>query len=351
MNTSPDYVNRLSLFLAKMIHDGAYDAHTLNEDNELVYDPTKDDRFSHYFKMRDKYGMVFTNDTKYNKQRSLYLTMIDDFNAERLTADETLLTEIDIIPRAYTNKDRESIKTFTDTAYGYYDHERTPMIKHLPQGIIFGQFLTFWPAKMKYYLGKPDQNTKIGYYGHKYIEDENGKQYYYLKNEVDEDGLPITVETTEDTGVPAITWIGSKSEGLLYSLGYLLRDLRDLKLDETDPERMHRAMLALHDLLLGLFLMWIASLMMYDTLTPTKKDKAIYSQAQQYGQSIMMKSLNEFDPINSIFGAIKWTPAFVSILGKSVDSFKSTLTGETELTKFFRDSFKMLEVLPMDIRK
>jgi hypothetical protein len=38
----PDYLNRMVLFVAKMKHDGCYDAYTLNEENRLVYDWKKD---------------------------------------------------------------------------------------------------------------------------------------------------------------------------------------------------------------------------------------------------------------------------------------------------------------------
>lgn len=55
-NTAPDYVNRLSLFLAKMIKDGCYEAHSVDENGNLIYDPKKDKRFSYYLEMRERYG-------------------------------------------------------------------------------------------------------------------------------------------------------------------------------------------------------------------------------------------------------------------------------------------------------
>lgn len=134
----------MSLFLAKMVKDGAYEAHSINELGQLIYDPSKDKRYEYYFKMREKYEFNFhKTDTKYNDQRSLYLNAIKEFNAERSVLNLSQLKEKDNIPRAYFSKERDSIKTFSDTAYGYYDKERAPIIKYLPQGIIFGQFMTF----------------------------------------------------------------------------------------------------------------------------------------------------------------------------------------------------------------
>ena len=42
----PDYLNRMVLFVAKMNHDGCYDAYTLTEDNRLEYNWRKDKRFN-----------------------------------------------------------------------------------------------------------------------------------------------------------------------------------------------------------------------------------------------------------------------------------------------------------------
>ena len=129
MNNAPDYVNRMTLFVAKMVHDGCYDAHTINKNGEFIYDPTKDKRFAVYFERRGKYNFKFAeNDKEYNDQRSLYLSMLEDFNTENLQLGQPLLDERkDMIPRAYTHKERESIKVFADMAYGFYDHERSAL--------------------------------------------------------------------------------------------------------------------------------------------------------------------------------------------------------------------------------
>jgi hypothetical protein len=45
-NSAPDYFNRLTLFIAKMMEDGCFEAHSLDADGNLVYDFKKDARFS-----------------------------------------------------------------------------------------------------------------------------------------------------------------------------------------------------------------------------------------------------------------------------------------------------------------
>jgi len=47
----------------------------------------------------------------------------------------------------------------------------------------------------------------------------------------------------------------------MYSLAHCLRDIKHL--DTVDPQRKARAEVMIHDLLLGLLLMMIASLMLY----------------------------------------------------------------------------------------
>lgn len=80
---SPDYQHRMSLLLAKMIADGCYEAHYMNENNELVYDMFKDKRFEVFFSGD-------TKNPKYMEQKSLYYTYVDDYTAAgvKLKKDE-----------------------------------------------------------------------------------------------------------------------------------------------------------------------------------------------------------------------------------------------------------------------
>ena len=181
-----------------MHKDGSFEAHSLDAEGNLKYDPRKDKRFSYYFEKREQYNyQAHHTDEKYNDQRSLYLTHIEEFNGDNLLSTDKLLTEKDLIPEAYTNKERESMKTFTELAYGYYDHERSPIIKHLPLGIMFGQFMTFWPAKVKYYFAPQDTTTKRGHFEQKYEIVEGKKIPVYAFYDNDENGAPVRREVLE----------------------------------------------------------------------------------------------------------------------------------------------------------
>lgn len=362
-NTAPDYVNRMSLLIAKMIHDGSYEAHSLNSDGQLVYDPSKDARYSHYFKMRKQFGfnydMSANPDELYNKQRSLYRSIIDEFNGENSSFGEKPLTEKDNIPAAYTSKERGSIKNFSDMAYGFYDQDMSPLIKHKIVGTLFGQFLTFWPSKVKYYFGKPDQKSPRGYMGQKFIIDDDGnKVLYYQKVKTDEDGKVVVDEdgnyemmevTKDQLGpkdpiIPANVWIGSPSEGLMYSLGLTIRALATGNLSSTDPQRIANAKVGLHDLLVSMLMMWIGYLIMSAGEDGTKPFKEM-DQYEQLATKIGMKSFGEFNPFD-IAGALSWEPAFASMLSNTMTDLKSVLAGKSDLVTFLRSNWSMMEILP-----
>lgn len=348
-NNAPDYVNRMTLFVAKMIHDGCYDAHTIDKNGDFKYDPTKDKRFKKYFEKRKQYKYQFANnDQEYNDQRSLYITMLDDFNAENERLNLALLDEkTDLIPRAYTHKERESIKVFSDMAYGFYDHERSAMWKHTAIGSLFGQFLTYWPAKVKYYFGKESKGVQ-GKYEQKYTIDENGeKKFIYLKDVLDEDGnLEGTEETYENTGRKAMHFMGSPMEGLMYSLGLVGRDLVMGNFDKTPVERIRRAKLAIHDLVMGMLVLALLRVLFEQFNESGSRDEGYANQALGVTQKAFEKAMQEFDPFTSVFGAFSWEPAVISMMSNVKRDFARLFTGDTNVETFLRNNFKALEVIP-----
>lgn len=51
------------------------------------------------------------------------------------------------LPRAYTNKEAESMKSLGDDIYGYYSHEKKSMIMSTMIGSMWLQFKTYWSGK------------------------------------------------------------------------------------------------------------------------------------------------------------------------------------------------------------
>lgn len=107
-------------------------------------------------------------------------------------------------------------------------------------------------------------------------------------------------------------WEGDMSEGLLYSLGLTINDAFHGNLSSTDPQRISRAKLALHDLILAMLSMLLGYLLLANTRK--KKDERL-DQYEKLALKIMMNSTGEFDPFSTVFGTVNATPAFISITG------------------------------------
>lgn len=184
----------------------------------------------------------------------------------------------------------------------------------------------------------------MGKYEQKYILDENGeKKYIWLKEIKDEQGnLQGMEDTFENTGIRSNHFVGSIHEGLLYSLGLTLRDIKNGNFDKTPDERKRRAMLAIHDLFMGMLLAMIVNALLQDFDEPD----TYAEQAMQITTKASYKALNEFNPFDSVFNAFRWEPAFAGMIGNVYKGFTGMFSGNTDAETFFRRNFKMLEILP-----
>lgn len=267
--TAPDYYNRMTLFIAKMIEDGCFEAHTLEKDGTLKYDWKKDKRFSELA----KHGLNSDySSPEYNKQKALYAKMCSEL--ERGDADlikwneEKRRYEYGDIDQAYTPDQKASIKEVADTAYGFYDHESKSQINHKFLGLMFLQFQTFLSAKYNLWLKgstTKGRNTAQG----RFVEMERNGVKYYDKHIIDPNtgkllGVKATAETelTEEekrTLLPTMEWQGDFVEGLFYSIGYTLHDIFTLNWKEiaNNKQRLANVMLAMHDIIIGILLFWI----------------------------------------------------------------------------------------------
>ena len=96
----PDYLNRMVLFVAKMNHDGCYNAYELNKENRLEYNWRKDKRFALFAKGDEGKR---ENLEEYNKQKALYYSLIRAFNMEGYKKPNgEQLNYSDDLPDAYT---------------------------------------------------------------------------------------------------------------------------------------------------------------------------------------------------------------------------------------------------------
>ena len=195
----PDYLNRLVLFSAQMHHDGVNDAYYI-KDKQLVYDWAKDKRFTKYV----------TNDTsdiqEYNKQRSLYLSLLRMFNQER----NLQLKEGDALPDAYTNIQITSFKNMADSIYGAYNQSTKAKYENIAIGRNFAVFSTWMNGMVDTYI-KKTQLSNSQYHAEQ--ETRDGQQLYWNKF-----GEAVTLEEGGDENCPVFKYVPDVVQGILYTL-------------------------------------------------------------------------------------------------------------------------------------
>ena len=67
----------MTIFIARLIHEGAYDAYSLDENNVIQYDMKKDKRFEILFK-----DNVSKDSPEYKKALSRYISLIQELNKD-----------------------------------------------------------------------------------------------------------------------------------------------------------------------------------------------------------------------------------------------------------------------------
>lgn len=216
----PDYLNRMVLFVAKMNHDGCYDAYELDKDNRLVYNWRKDKRFE--LLVKKEQGLE-VDQTEYNKQKSLYYSLIRAFNLEghRKTNGEQL-NYSDDLPDAYTLQEIQTFKTFSDNIYGSYNKSTRAKYENTAIGRNFMFFSTWMNGIVDNYMKK----TQIS----------QGESK--LQQEVDYNGQPLFFEedgtiTTTDTGVPVMKDVPIMVQGIFATLTQAAKTMYHCGMDEN----------------------------------------------------------------------------------------------------------------------
>ena len=92
----PDYLNRMTLFVAKMIHDGVWDAMDIDEYGEIQYNWRKDKRFSIYASGDE-------SNPEYLKQKGAYFSAILEYNREHPESAIDPRSPEANLPNPYTN--------------------------------------------------------------------------------------------------------------------------------------------------------------------------------------------------------------------------------------------------------
>lgn len=246
---APDYFNRMTMFIAQMMHDGCWDAYEVDETDaylKLKYDMSKDKRFDLFCKYKGcAENVPATLKKQFYKQQSLYEAMREEFNTNEgrhletsFTKDESgkiIYTDFDnwALPRAYTLKERDSLKSFSDTTFGYYDKETKSWFYKTAFGVVFKQFMAYGSSKkMQYFKTRTDKTAKGSF---KQLTTNSGEKIWKI-NIVGETGKEVALNVTEselntkyapykENAREVLVWSGTFVEGIFNSYINLFKEI------------------------------------------------------------------------------------------------------------------------------
>ena len=206
----PDFLNRMTLFVARALQDGVWDALSLDEDGKIKYDWKKDKRFQDILKAPK-------GSEKYNKAKSLYFSAIRAYNKEHI---DSPIGYNEDLPSPYSLETIDRIKQVADSIYGNYDRGGRMMAENMAIGMSFAQFTTYSNGIIANWFGK-----KRVIKGDKLEQQKNeaGQLLYFT-----EDG---TI-TTENTGIPVMDNVPIVVQGIIYTFGDILGILSDTNQDD-----------------------------------------------------------------------------------------------------------------------
>jgi len=323
---APDYLNRMSLFVAQMMEDGTFDAHSM-VDGVLVYDWKKDKRFADYAAGRK-------SSPNYNKQRALYLAVLAEHNKDSSMLNGVQLQEGDALPRAYTTQEQQSLKMFSDYVHGPFDHENKIMIHHTLLGSLFAQFRTWLTAKKQQYTMAGDK-YQVGSWEH--AKDLDGSLLYLRY-----DDKGIAEYTTEVTDVPYMAWKGRFMEGLYQSI---VRTYSEFKKSDRSIEDLFN-FLKQDETIKGNFKMMSYDLMMFALISLMLKGLIDWGELKKDSPmsatvlNAAINSTSDLNPWANIKAAVdpKSLAATVSTITKTTEDVFGLLTGDSSFKTVIRNA-------------
>ena len=340
---SPDFLNRMVLFVAKCMKDGCWEAFDL-KDNKLVYNWRKDKRYSVYAD-KSKEGTE-----EYQKQKIAYYNAIRRYNASH---PDNTIKYTDDLPEAYSNEEIQQMRQVSNSIYGAYDKSMRAKYEHTALGLTFAMFSTWMNGAISNYFTKPgqyidgfmDTEQDTDGSGNLLFMDENGVEVTQVKNG---DSIQyIYTETGEQVSdpsklVPTLKNVPRVVQGVLYTLkdsfiafseGGLAQFKKDIL---SNPMQLYNLRKALSDLLATALFMAIFKLAIAPLYTDYKKNMKDESIVQNAIVEVLYKSSsNSYDgfmgPIAPIqyLGSNTNPPAYALSTKATGDLFKFAFGDKT----------------------
>lgn len=276
---TPDYIIRNAMLKATLINIGAYEAYSMDENNVLQYDMTKDKRFSLLFKY--KQGETFSESDydyvpaadreKYKHQEALYRLSLENWRAHN-----EFLQWGDMLPEALDPIQQLTLKNQSDQLFGTFDDESKALIQRTLLGGMFFQFKTYGLTNMFNYM-HPMTSTNIMQMTE--VVDAEGNKYWRVKATPEEvaEGYPpyyevAEIDLTEDErrrGYPMYEMMGIPNEGKMRTMLSILSsfakgDWADINEKWSNARGRANILLTLHDTFLFVLIAGLIHLLLGD---------------------------------------------------------------------------------------
>lgn len=335
----PDFLNRMVLFVARCMHDGVWDAYSIDNDNNLVYDWKKDTRFSIY-------ASGNTEHPEYKIQKARYLSRVLIYNKEH---PNNPINPEDGLPDPYSDKEILSIRALADNIYGAYDLGKKAMYENLAITTFFGMFTTWMGAIVNNYLMVPQKSYNR--LRETQETDEQGNKLFF-----DKDGN-ITIE---DTGVSVLKWDLVLGYGILPTIMAAVKLCKNKGVSEarkyltSDPIAKANMLKLTSDLLMWLLLSSLFKFLLDPAYKEHKKTAADNPILVNLVTEIVYKSSSRaYDQYKGLINVVQHfgedsnalvytvpqqiiTEAMQALIGKK--SWKYLLFDNTGFTRSFKDT-------------
>lgn len=340
----PDFLNRMSIFVARCMEDGCYDA-LYEEDGELKYNWKKDKRFSVFASGKQ-------DDPKYSEQRGLYLSKIRQYNQEH---PDKQIEYTDDLPMPYSDQEIQSIKNVANTIYGAYDKSLKAKYENMAIGWGFGQFTTWMNSWFNNYFMKPDAYEN-GVLRWEQDRNEAGELLYWDKD------FNLTTKVTD---APAYRQVPMMVQGIWYTIKDGIHAIKNGGRNEfmeqiwQDPIQRRNLAKLFSDILMFMLFSVLFKFAFDPAYKDFKKNSKDYSLATNAIVEILYKgSSQSYEDLLGPLSIVEWmgksqSPAMyrvpvtaVTDLGKVLMGDKTLMAmvqGYTPFLRQFKDTYKTIE--------
>lgn len=359
----PDFLNRMTLFVAQALKDGSWDAFSM-KDGKLHYDWKKDKRYSVYADPSQK------GTAKWKEQRAAYFNAIRAYNREN---PENELKYTDDLPAAYSNERMQQIRAVSNSIYGAYDKSLRAKYESYALGSQFLMFSTWMNGIMANYLAKPGQypgfmsdpvqerdasGNLLFLDGNNQeiiaVEQENEEGYkYYIRDTGEE------VKYSEDF-IPLVKEVPRVFQGIIYTFADMFYAFKNgdsfkEKIWNSPVNRMNLKKFG-SDIFMALFYMFAVKLglsAMYAGYKKTMKDHSFTQNAlTEVAYNAFSRSFDGFNSIISVgsyFGE-NTNPPIYKLSTQLVTDLWKFMTGDGSAEKLAMDVFAPLRSFRATIR-